>query len=145
MTLDWPLPILCQRQIWSLRLRCGKSKNYLFHCLILANSNSDFKIRIILFFSEIFRSYNSKVHMKAYGRIWMRFLTNFWVTWPRWPPWLYMLKTLTSSSEPIDRLPWPLVYSIGSSTFTFLGEGQIWENANTRDFMESLEDFGLKW
>ena len=62
----------------------------------------------------------------------------------------------SSSPEPIDGWPWNLVCSIGylsnqdcsnddlRVTLTILQQDQIWENANTYDFMESFEDFGIK-
>ena len=30
-------------------------------------------------------------------------------------------------------------------TLTFLRQVQIWENANTQDFIDSFEDFGIKY
>ena len=63
----------------------------------------------------------------------------------------------SSSPEPIGRWPWNLVCSIRYLSTTkniqmmtlgwpwlFLRQGQIWENANALDFMESIEDFGIK-
>ena len=62
-----------------------------------------------------------------------------------------------SSPEPIEWWLWNLVCSIGNLSNTkivqtmtldwscpILWQGRIEENANTYDFMESLEDFRLK-
>ena len=84
-----------------------------------------------------------------------KFIQMSWVTWPTWLP-LYEKKLWKSSSlELMDWWPWNMVCSIRYSSTTkivhlmtlgwpwpFLQQDQMWENANTLDFMESFECFG---
>ena len=96
----------------------------------------------------------TKVHMKAYWRLGMKIYTNELGHMTKIATMPIYCKNLLNSSplEPMTRWPWNLVCSIKNQStiklvqrmtlgwpWFFLRQGQIWENANTKDFMESLK------
>ena len=95
---------------------CYKSIESQGHSLTLGQGHSDFKIQTC-FSQKPLGHLKPNFVWKLVGERKWKFILISLVTWPRWLPWQYMVKTLQKSSylEPVGRLPWNLVCSIGDS------------------------------